>query len=153
VKRSRRQSRARAAAATVQFLRPQRPDLHPPALPARPRVNKCNIDYVVIGDASLVTDSNVEALASSASVSLLGELHLEDVLMMGADYYQTEKSAADKAPEPPSIASPHLSHHYAIIDKNARIGDGVSFSRPANPTWITSTGSSPRLIRAWSRAR
>jgi glucose-1-phosphate adenylyltransferase len=102
---------------------------HPRYLPAS-KINRCNIDYVVIGDGCLVTDSTLKHCVIGIR-SILGEnAHLEDVVMMGADYYQTEKEiAADKAAGLPSIGVGRNCHiRHAIIDKNARIGDGVSLS-------------------------
>jgi len=62
---------------------------HPRYLPAS-KINRCDIDHVVIGDGCLVTDST-SSTASSAIRSILGEnSNLEDVVMMGADYYQTK---------------------------------------------------------------
>ncbi|SDS50428.1 glucose-1-phosphate adenylyltransferase [Opitutus sp. GAS368] len=102
---------------------------HPRYLPAS-KVNKCNIDHVVLGDGCLVTDSTLKHCVIGIR-SILGEnSHLEDVVMMGADYYQTEKEVlADKAHNRPSIGvGRNCRIHHAIIDKNARIGDGVSLS-------------------------
>ena len=55
--------------------------------------------------------------------------------MMGADYYQTEKEvAADKASGRPSIGvGRNCRIRHAILDKNARIGDGVSLSPAGKP--------------------
>jgi glucose-1-phosphate adenylyltransferase len=102
---------------------------HPRYLPAS-KVNKCNIDHVVIGDGCLVTDSSLKHCVIGIR-SILGEnSHLEDVVMMGADYYQTEKEVlADQAQGRPSMGvGRNCNIRYAIIDKNARIGDGVTLS-------------------------
>jgi glucose-1-phosphate adenylyltransferase len=107
---------------------------HPRYLPAS-KVNKCNIDHVVLGDGCLVTDSTLKHCVIGIR-SILGESsHLEDVVMMGADYYQTEKEVqADKALHRPSIGvGRNCRIHYAIIDKNARIGDGVTLSPAGKP--------------------
>jgi glucose-1-phosphate adenylyltransferase len=50
--------------------------------------------------------------------------------MMGSDYYQTEQEvAADHARGKPSIGiGRNCVIQHAIIDKNARIGDGVRLS-------------------------
>jgi len=107
---------------------------HPRYLPAS-KVNKCAIDHVVIGDGCLVTDSTLKHCVIGIR-SILGEdSNLEDVVMMGADYYQTEKEVlADKAQNRPSIGvGRNCRIHYAIIDKNARIGDGVILSPAGKP--------------------
>ena len=107
---------------------------HPRYLPAS-KINRCSIDHVVIGDGCLITDSSLKHCVISIR-SILGEnSNLEDVVMMGADYYQTEKEvAADKASGRPSIGvGRNCRIRYAIIDKNARIGDGVSLSPAGKP--------------------
>jgi glucose-1-phosphate adenylyltransferase len=102
---------------------------HPRYLPAS-KINRCNIDHVVIGDGCLVTDSTLKHCVISIR-SILGEnSNLEDVVMMGADYYQTEEEVhADKAKGRPSIGvGRNCRIRHAIIDKNARIGDNVTLS-------------------------
>jgi glucose-1-phosphate adenylyltransferase len=102
---------------------------HPRYLPAS-KINHCDIDHVVIGDGCLVTDSTLKHCVIGIR-SILGEnSHLEDVVMMGADYYQTEKEVvADKAQRRlPIGVGRNCRIRRTIIDKNARIGDGVSLS-------------------------
>ena len=107
---------------------------HPRYLPAS-KINRCNIDHVVIGDGCLVTDSTLKHCVIGIR-SVLGEnSNLADVVMMGADYYQTVSEVlADKAAGRPAIGvgrNCRITH--AIIDKNARIGDGVILSPAGKP--------------------
>lgn len=107
---------------------------HPRYLPAS-KINRCNIDHVVLGDGCLVTDSTLKHCLISIR-SILGEnSNLEDVVMMGADYYQTDKEVlADKAQGRPSIGvGRNCRIRHAIIDKNARIGDNVNLSPAGKP--------------------
>ncbi len=107
---------------------------HPRYLPAS-KINHCDIDHVVIGDGCLVTDSKLKHCVIGIR-SILGEnADLEDVVMMGSDYYQTEKEVlADKAQNRPAIGlGRNCRIRRAIIDKNARIGDGVSLSPEGKP--------------------
>jgi glucose-1-phosphate adenylyltransferase len=102
---------------------------HPRYLPAS-KINRCNIDHVVIGDGCLVTDSTLKHSVIGIR-SILGEnSHLEDVVMMGADYYQTKQEVqADKDKGRPRIGvGLNCRIKRTIIDKNARIGDNVSLS-------------------------
>jgi glucose-1-phosphate adenylyltransferase len=102
---------------------------HARYLPAS-KINRCDIDHVVIGDGCIVTDSKLRHCLIGIR-SILGEnSNLEDVVMMGADYYQTETElAADKkAGRPPFGVGRNCKIRRTIIDKNARIGDGVSLS-------------------------
>ena len=107
---------------------------HPRYLPAS-KVNKCNIDHVVLGDGCLVTDSSLKHCVIGIR-SILGEnSNLEDVVMMGADYYQTAAEVmADQAAGLPAIGvGRNCRITRAIIDKNARIGDGVNLSPEGKP--------------------
>lgn len=102
---------------------------HPRYLPAS-KVNRCNIDHVVIGDGCLVTDSTLRRCVVGIR-SILGEdSHFEEVVMMGADFYQTkQETQADKEKGVPPIGiGRNCWIKHAIIDKNARIGDNVSLS-------------------------
>ncbi|HVT72945.1 MAG TPA: glucose-1-phosphate adenylyltransferase [Lacunisphaera sp.] len=102
---------------------------HPRYLPAS-KINRCNIDHVVIGDGCIVTDSYLKHCVIGIR-SILGEnSHLEDVVMMGADYYQTELEVqADRAKgRLPMGVGRNCRIRHAIIDKNARIGDNVTLS-------------------------
>jgi glucose-1-phosphate adenylyltransferase len=102
---------------------------HPRYLPAS-KINRCDIDHVVIGDGCLVTDSALKHSVIGIR-SILGEnSHLEDVVMMGADYYQTKQEVqADKdRGRPPIGVGRNCNIKRAIIDKNARIGDSVTLS-------------------------
>ena len=107
---------------------------HQGYLPAS-KVNKCSIDHVIIGDGCLVTDSTLKRCVIGIR-SILGEnANFEDVVMMGADYYQTDKEvAADRARNhPPVGVGRNCRIQHAIIDKNARIGDNVSLSPAGKP--------------------
>ena len=107
---------------------------HPRYLPAS-KINRCSIDHVIIGDGCLVTDSSLKHCVISIR-SILGEnSNLEDVVMMGADYYQTDTEvAADKAQNRPTIGvGRNCRIRHAIIDKNARIGDNVVLSPEGKP--------------------
>ena len=102
---------------------------HPRYLPAS-KINRCNIDHVVIGDGCLITDSSLKHCVIGIR-SVLGEnSHLEDVVMMGADYYQNEQEVRDAQAEgrPRIGVGRNCNIRHAIIDKNARIGDGVKLS-------------------------
>jgi len=95
-------------------------------LPAS-KLNKCDIDHVVIGDGSIITDSRMKHCVLGIR-SYIGEgSDLEDVVVMGADFYETEDHLAANVVR----GRPHLGIgqkcriRHAIIDKNARIGDGT----------------------------
>lgn len=98
-------------------------------LPAS-KLNKCAIDHVVIGDGSILTDSTLKHSVIGIR-SYVGEgSSLEDTVLMGADYYETDDQLAANLTK----GRPHLGVGKncrvkgAIIDKNARIGDDCVLS-------------------------
>jgi len=98
-------------------------------LPAS-KLNRCDIDHVVIGDGAILTDSRLKHCVLGIR-SYVGEgCDLEDVVMMGADYYETAEQLAANVEQ----GRPHLGLgrrcrvRHAIIDKNARIGDDCALS-------------------------
>jgi glucose-1-phosphate adenylyltransferase len=94
-------------------------------LPAS-KLNKCAIEHVVIGDGSILTDSSLHHCVLGIR-SYIGEgCALEDTIVMGADYYETEDQLAENIKRGrPRIGLGHNCRvKGAIIDKNTRIGDG-----------------------------
>ena len=81
-------------------------------------------------DGSIITDSSLRHSVLGIR-SYIGEgTSLEDAIVMGADYYESpEQLAANEA-----MGRPHLGVgrncriRHAIVDKNARIGDGCVLS-------------------------
>ena len=107
---------------------------HARYLPAS-KINHCDIDHVVIGDGCIVTDSKLRHCLIGIR-SILGEnSDLQDVVMMGADYYQTDAELrADRAAgRPPFGIGRNCKIRRAIIDKNTRIGDNVTLSPEGKP--------------------
>jgi len=103
-------------------------------LPAS-KVNNCTIDYVVLGDGSILEDSYIKHSVVGIRSFVRKGSRLEDVVMMGADFYETDDQM--KANE--GKVRPCLGVGYncrirgAIIDKNARIGNDVTLSPDGKP--------------------
>jgi glucose-1-phosphate adenylyltransferase len=94
-------------------------------LPAS-KLNQCAIDHVVIGDGSILTDSALKHCVLGTR-SFIGEgSRLEDTIVMGSDYYETDAQMAENAAQgrPNLGVGKHCRVKGAILDKNTRIGDG-----------------------------
>src|SRR5580704_9777647 len=94
------------------------------------KINRCALDHVIVGDGSILTANALKRCVIGIR-SFIGEgTHLEDVVMMGADAYQTpEELKADADAGLPHVGiSKNARIQKAIIDKNARIGDDVKLS-------------------------
>jgi glucose-1-phosphate adenylyltransferase len=103
-------------------------------LPAS-KLNKCDIDHVVIGDGSIITDSTLKRCVLGIR-SYVGEgSRLHEVVMMGADYYETPEQQADNASKGVFNigVGRNCNIEHTIIDKNARIGDNVTLSAAGKP--------------------
>jgi len=93
-------------------------------LPAS-KLNKCNIDYAVIGDGSILASSTLRNCVMGIRSFVDEGSVLENVVVMGSDYYEAEAEYEENR----SKGRPHLGIGKncqisgAIIDKNARIGD------------------------------
>jgi glucose-1-phosphate adenylyltransferase len=94
-------------------------------LPAS-KLNKCAIDHVVIGDGSILTDSTLHHCVLGMRTFVGEGSSLEDTVVMGADFYEGDAHLAANTAQ----GRPHLGIGRgcrikgAIVDKNARIGDG-----------------------------
>lgn len=99
------------------------------------KINRCHVDYAVFGDGSIIEDSSITHSVLGIRSFVRASSVLKDVVMMGADYYETEDQLRANATKGvPNIgvgAGSQIEH--AIIDKNARIGAGVKLGAAGKP--------------------
>jgi glucose-1-phosphate adenylyltransferase len=107
---------------------------HARFLPAT-KINRCTIDHVVVGDGSIITDATLKHCVIGIRAMVREGAQMEDVVMMGADFYESEEEAKDNAARGlPSVGvGRNCRIRRAIIDKNARIGDGCVLSADGKP--------------------
>jgi glucose-1-phosphate adenylyltransferase len=87
-------------------------------------VRNSTIDRAIISDGCHILDSKVEkAVVGIRSIIRPGST-LKNSIMMGADYYDDDVHDAPVGVPPIGIGKNCIIDH-AIIDKNARVGDGV----------------------------
>jgi len=107
------------------------------------KVNSCQIDHAVIGEGSIITDSSLKRCVIGVRAFLGEGSKLEDVVMMGADYF--EKRDVNQACDPKAIPYLGVGRNckitHAIIDKNARIGDGCTLSPAGKPDGVYAGGA------------
>lgn len=92
------------------------------------KITQCHVYESILSDGSLIEGSQV----TSSIVGIRGVVHsgsvLERTVMMGADFFET-------AP-PPGLPALGIGHgcfvRNAIIDKNARVGDGARLFNETN---------------------
>ncbi len=102
-------------------------------LPAS-KLNMCKVDNVVVADGAIVTDSALKHCLIGIRGYVGEGSDLEDVIVMGADYYETpEQIASHAAKGKPSLGIGRNCYiRRAIIDKNARIGENVRLCAAPN---------------------
>jgi len=107
---------------------------HARFLPAT-KINRCTIDHVVVGDGSIITDTTLKHCVIGIRAMVREGSQMEDVVMMGADFYESEEEAKENAARgiPRVGVGQNCRIHRAIIDKNARIGDGCVLSADGKP--------------------
>jgi glucose-1-phosphate adenylyltransferase len=111
-------------------------------LPAS-KLNKCAIDQAVIGDGSILTDSKITHCVIGIRSFVDEGTELENVVVMGADYYETPEQIAKNHDRgrPPIGIGKHCRIRRAIIDKNARIGQGCVLSPEGKPDGVYFEGA------------
>jgi len=111
-------------------------------LPAS-KLNNCHIDHAVIGDGSIIADSHIKRCVFGIRSYVEEGCVLEDVIIMGSDYYETDEQMLANAAE----GRPHLGVgrrcriQGAIIDKNARIGAECVLSAVGKPDGTYANGA------------
>jgi glucose-1-phosphate adenylyltransferase len=102
---------------------------HARFLPAT-KINRCTIDHVVVGDGSIITDTTLKHCVIGIRAMLREGSQLEDVVMMGADFYESDEEVKENAARgiPGVGVGRNCRIRRAIIDKNARIGSDCVLS-------------------------
>ena len=96
---------------------------HARFLPAS-KVNGAQVNRAIIADGCIITNANIERAVIGVRSVIENGSTIRNSVLMGADFYREEdpQSAPDR---PPLGIGQHCVIEGAIIDKNARIGDGV----------------------------
>jgi glucose-1-phosphate adenylyltransferase len=129
-----------------EFHRDGAPIYTHPRFLAASRIDGCRLDRSLIGEGSVIVDSEVTRSVVGIR-SLIGPgAKLSETVMMGADFYESGAERADnrKAGRPDIGVGRGSVITNAIIDKNARIGDGVSI---ANAQGVTEAEGEGYTIR------
>ena len=99
---------------------------HPGCLPASV-IRSANLNKAMISDGCVIGSVTLERCVIGIRSIIQSGSTLKNVIMMGADYYESESRPA--APGAPPIGvGRDCNINGAIIDKNARIGNSVVIS-------------------------
>ncbi len=104
---------------------------HPRFLPAS-KINGATIRRAIVADGCIISDANIERAVIGVRSQVESGATIRNSVIMGADFYQDEEMQ-------PASDGPRLGIgrntviEGAIIDKNARIGDGVVITPEGKP--------------------
>lgn len=99
---------------------------HPRFLPAS-AIRAASIDRAIISDGCIIERSTIERCVIGIRSIIKPGTTIRNSILMGADYYETELPVAS-GDLPPIGIGQGCTIDRAIIDKNARIGDGVTIT-------------------------
>lgn len=101
---------------------------HDRLLPAA-KVNACTFERVICAEGAILSDAKLNRCVVGVR-AVINQSTLKNVVMMGADYYETlvEIEENKKAGRTSVGIAPGCIIEDAIIDKNARIGEGCRLS-------------------------
>jgi glucose-1-phosphate adenylyltransferase len=103
---------------------------HARYLPAT-KIIKCRVERSVIADGCIINDAVIEHSLVGVRSRIEAGATLRDTLVMGQDYFEAADRPNGGAP---SMGIGHgASIERTIVDKNARIGDGVRISPDGKP--------------------
>ena len=104
-------------------------------LPAS-KINSVTIRNAVISDGCIISDARLDRCVIGVRSVVNSGAELRDVVLMGADYYEGDPRATTlplPANAPPIGIGRNCVIKRAIIDKNARIGDGAVVTPEGKP--------------------
>jgi glucose-1-phosphate adenylyltransferase len=107
---------------------------HPRFLPAS-KINAATVRHAIIADGCIISDAHIERAIIGVRSKIETGATIRNSVIMGADFYEDELNPSDGNVPPMGIGRNSVIDR-AIIDKNARIGQGVV---------ITPDGKAPNL--------
>lgn len=106
------------------------------------KVNGCTMEKAIIAGGCIIEPSTISRAVIGVRSSIGKGCELESVVMMGADFIETEEELAhNRASKVPHIGiGENCKISNAIIDKNARIGNNVVLSPVGKPDMWNNDG-------------
>lgn len=106
---------------------------HARFLPAS-KLNGAAIKQAIISDGCIISDAQIERCVIGVRSYIDSGTRVRHSILMGADFYDADMAAKEKKSDLPPIGiGKNCIIDHAIIDKNARIGDGVVITPEGKP--------------------
>ncbi len=103
---------------------------HARFLPAS-KINGATIRQAILSDGCIIDDAHIERSVIGIRSFIKSGTTVRDSVIMGADFYDADQAARGNTPELGIGKNCVIDH--AIIDKNARIGDGAVITPDGKP--------------------
>lgn len=106
---------------------------HPRFLPGS-KINGATLRQAIIADGCIISDAHLERSVIGVRSIIQTGATIRNSIVMGADYYETDPTNSQRSSVPIGIGRNCVIDR-AIVDKNARIADGVVITpegKPAN---------------------
>lgn len=130
--------------APFNFYDPQRPIYtHPRFLPGA-RLSDCKIRDVIIAEGCYVAQATVEDSIVGIRTNIQHGATIRRSVLLGADYYEADDNVPARGDAPRLGIGRNVVLDKVIVDKNARIGDGV---RLVNETGVQEADGDGYYIR------
>ncbi len=104
---------------------------HPRFLPGS-KINGATLRQAIIADGCIISDAHIERSVIGVRSIIQTGATIRNSIVMGADYYETDPASAARG-LPPIGVGRNCVIDRAIIDKNARIADGVVITPEGKP--------------------
>ncbi|HLS27325.1 MAG TPA: glucose-1-phosphate adenylyltransferase [Opitutales bacterium] len=106
------------------------------------KINRCEMERVIVCDGCIISDAVLERCIVGNRSTIEEGTKLKNVVMMGADYYETDEELAEnRSKNIPNVGiGKNCRIENAIIDKNARIGNNVTLSPDGKPDLFEKNG-------------
>jgi len=104
---------------------------HPRFLPGS-KINGATLRQAIIADGCIISDAHLERSVIGVRSIIQTGATIRNSIVMGADYYETTPSSSERGLPPIGIGRNCVIDR-AIIDKNARIADGVVITPEGKP--------------------
>jgi glucose-1-phosphate adenylyltransferase len=104
---------------------------HPRFLPGS-KINGATLRQAIIADGCIISDAHLERSVIGVRSIIQTGATIRNSIVMGADYYETTPAGSERGLPPIGIGRNCVIDR-AIIDKNARIADGVVITPEGKP--------------------
>ena len=95
------------------------------------KVNGATVRQAIISDGCIISDANIERAVIGLRSIIKSGSTIKNSIVMGADFYEENRPA--KGGEPPLGIGSNCVVDHAIVDKNARVGNGVVITPDGKP--------------------